>query len=153
MTLPKPSLSKHVELAADIHRAEDAVSKLLSRQTTMYLYAREQDRLIKTYNSALGRLKCRLEDTMFASYPQLPDGFIRLYYGDEEDFDALSAAASEYETVTAPEPDVIGSCEYLADECERLARRVERMSWPAGQAVYNAAANLSDAAEMLRHAI
>ena len=49
-------MSKHVELAGDIHRAEDAISKLLSRDTTMYLYAREQDRLIKTLNFALRRL-------------------------------------------------------------------------------------------------
>lgn len=143
-------MSKHVELAGDIHRAEDAISKLLSRDTTMYLYAREQDRLIKTLNFALRRLKSRLDTAMFESYPQLPYSFTYLYYGDEADLDALSEAAGEYETLTAPECDVIGSCDYLADECERLARRVERMSWVAGQAVYNAAANLSDAAEMLR---
>ena len=40
--------------------------------------------------------------------------------------------------------------EQVADAVELLARRVERSSFAAGQAAYNAAANLYDTAEMLR---
>ena len=48
--------------------------------------------------------------------------------------------------------EIIERCEELAEECERLARQAERaFSFPMGQAVYNAEANLCDAAEMARH--
>jgi len=36
----------------------------------------------------------------------------------------------------------------LADECDKLAGKAEKLSFPIGQAVYNAAANLYDAAAM-----
>ena len=41
-------------------------------------------------------------------------------------------------------------CEDLAQQCEILARRAERLSFPMGQALYNAGANLEDAAIMAR---
>lgn len=45
--------------------------------------------------------------------------------------------------------EIIRRCEALAEECEKLARHAERvLSFPIGQAVYNAGANLCDAAEM-----
>lgn len=44
--------------------------------------------------------------------------------------------------------DVIRRCEELAEACDRLAREGETLSFPIGQAVYNAAANLYDAAAM-----
>lgn len=47
--------------------------------------------------------------------------------------------------------EIIERCEELAEECERLARHAERVSFPMGQAVYNAEANLCDAAQMARH--
>ena len=48
--------------------------------------------------------------------------------------------------------EIIERCEELAEECERLARQAERaFSFPMGQAVYNAEANLCDAAQMARH--
>jgi len=47
--------------------------------------------------------------------------------------------------------EIVKRCEELAEECERLARQVERVSFYAGQAVYNAEANLCDAAMMINH--
>ena len=47
--------------------------------------------------------------------------------------------------------EIIERCEELAEECERLARHAERVSFPMGQAVYNAEANLYDAAQMAQH--
>ena len=41
-------------------------------------------------------------------------------------------------------------CEDIARQCEVLARRAERLSFPMGQAIYNAGANLEDAAVMAR---
>lgn len=47
--------------------------------------------------------------------------------------------------------EIIERCGELAEECEKLARQAERaFSLPIGQAVYNAEANLCDAAEMAR---
>lgn len=48
--------------------------------------------------------------------------------------------------------EIVKRCEELAEECEKLARQVERVSFPIGQAVYNAEANLCDAAAMLENA-
>ena len=48
--------------------------------------------------------------------------------------------------------EIIQTCEQLAHECELLARHAERLSFPMGQAIYNAGANLEDAAAMARHA-
>ena len=48
--------------------------------------------------------------------------------------------------------EIANECTRLAEECERLARRAEGVSFPIGQAVYNAGANLHDAAQMARHA-
>ena len=48
--------------------------------------------------------------------------------------------------------EIIERIEELAEECEGLARQAERaFSFPMGQAIYNAEANLCDAAEMARH--
>ena len=45
--------------------------------------------------------------------------------------------------------EIIERCEELAEECERLARQAERaFSFPMGQAIYNAEANLRDAVAM-----
>ena len=44
--------------------------------------------------------------------------------------------------------DVIRRCEELAKACDRLAREAETLSFPTGQAVCNAAANLYDATAM-----
>lgn len=45
--------------------------------------------------------------------------------------------------------EIVERCEELAEECEKLARQAERaFSFPIGQAIYNAEANLCDAAAM-----
>lgn len=48
--------------------------------------------------------------------------------------------------------DIRRRCIELADECDRLAGHAKRVSFPMGQAVYNAAANLYDAAQMVHGA-
>ena len=48
--------------------------------------------------------------------------------------------------------EIIERIEELSEECEGLARQAERaFSFPMGQAIYNAEANLCDAAETARH--
>lgn len=150
--IDKPTMQQHVELAKCIHDAEDALSKLLSRHNTRFFYAKETDRLLKSYHAGLGRLKSRLEDTMFKSYPDLSNNWTRLYYGDHDDVDELRALLPDGAERYVDGLDLAVRCELMAEECERLARSVERSSFPAGQAVYNAEANLSDAATMLRRA-
>jgi len=44
--------------------------------------------------------------------------------------------------------EFIRRCEELAKACEALERHAEGVSYPTGQAVLNAAANLYDAAAM-----
>ena len=44
--------------------------------------------------------------------------------------------------------EIVERCEELAEECEELAQQAEGFSFVMGQAVYNASANLYDAAEM-----
>ena len=93
MTIDKPAtLTQHAELARDIRTAEDAIGKLLRPQATRYFYARETDALIRFKERRLGLLKSRLEDAMFATFPQLDRSWIRLYFGDAGDIDALAEA-------------------------------------------------------------
>lgn len=90
-----PTLAEHIELARRIHAAEDALSELFD--CSRFFYARETDSLIRARERYLSRLKCRLEDTMFADYPHLSNDWLRLYYGDGADVDRLAASVEQNE--------------------------------------------------------
>ena len=88
MAIDKPTLAQHAEIAHDIRSAEIALGKVLEH--SRFFYKAEDAKLIRAKENALGLLKSRLEDVMFATYPHLSNDWLSLYYGDHADIERLA---------------------------------------------------------------
>ena len=73
---PAP-LEKHIEMGADIKAALAALRALYRHRH--YLSKNDVHRISASVNS-LELMRSNLEEDMFRAYPELPDGYIAVYY-------------------------------------------------------------------------
>lgn len=86
-----PSLSEHIQLARDIHAAEDAISKLTHPQMLRFVRKDLINQLIEARDCTIYKMKMQFNNSLFTSFDLDEVKWKRLYFGTSLELDALEA--------------------------------------------------------------